>query len=153
AMHDTTSINSFLRSLSPAEFVRFVQRIGGDHKSPDSLTEWANTDQAERIVCRRIKEVFGVAVPTTAELQESRSRLTVEATLRQATAAEQAVKVAEDANRIAHQANEIAAHANAKAKDANEIAARSLRTSRWNTWGTVIAAIVAVAAFLWGLFK
>jgi hypothetical protein len=138
-MNDIPEFRAYLRRLSPERLAQLVGQIGGPRKEPEQLIRWADSPENERILCNAIKQHLGDDVLTTAERQDYLSRITAEATARQAAAAV-------EGNQIAYQANEIAVHANATAK-------KALRVSWWNTAGTIVATLIAVGALIISLWK
>ena len=100
-MDDSRDYRQFLKDLPLDDFRRFVTAFGGEHKGPEEIFAWVNSPERERLVCNKIRQVFGVELLTAAERQETIGRAAADATQRQATAAEKANVTAEKALRVA----------------------------------------------------
>lgn len=153
-MFDKRDYKQYLENLNASDLAKVVNDFGPDSPTVTSIVDFINHHpEKEAMICYSIKRTLGVDILTREEL---RHRLNVAA----ADSADEAGKHAKESNGIAHEANEIAIKANDYADQANRIAVAADITARhardiswWNTAGTILAAVIAIAALIVSLAK
>jgi hypothetical protein len=138
-MPETRTLREYLLSLTEAQRAIFLAAHGGGGQGFEAVVDGIRTPDAERAACRRVKQLFGVEIPTAEERAE-RLRRGVASEASAASAA--AVRAADATERSAREAAAAAA-----------AAGQALAAARRATVLAAVAVVVSLAALIVSLAR
>jgi hypothetical protein len=136
---ETRTLKDYLLSLTGVQRATFLAAFGGGAQSFEAVVEGIKTPETERAACRKVKQLFGVTIPTAEERAERLLKL--------------ATATADRAGEAATRSEGAAGRAASEAASAAEAARQALAVARRNTVLAAAAVVAAVAALVVGLLK